>query len=951
MVWKSWGGSLVSVLLMASSSLLCSGAVIFSEAPRRVSGSSSAFFAFRVAQSGGMSCLGCALTCKVTTRLLVNKNNASQIMLLLRAVQLDDGRASECGSSRNGNGTGTVSYTGLKDGSHAFAVCVVTAAACATYAWDVDTVPPTASVTAGSAFTSASNVSVLISFSEPCPGAGGFTCNNTYCNVILLLEVGITGPLGSVDSSVTTNKETALHCMQLIAYGPGRVEPSTLEVLQPGLRYSVLVTVSPDEQYGRLILVMDRAFCTDAAGHLFTRTSNSSFTLRFDKRNDSMNITTSIPEKLLRIQGVTRLVQATNDANELRIYLSFAQPVLNSSEEILSVLKATDAVLTPTSRSTHGNRRFGYVVNKVSDTAIVTVSCDTSSIISRQGTPVDSASEPFTFLYAFMKLVRAYTLCRYRQLTSWFRFRFCSRVVIVNRDTHYGSICGNCCCRDATHCVNSITCGVWSNLKALFPHDLRAITKSCELVDRSAVGSADDISYPRAQQSQPAAMATEIPGDDDGGKKPIMMPTEIHGGGGKNPVMPMQTIPLDGKPLSAMEYRSFFEQNPDMKPEAEIIMKKLQDLDVWKQFGRNMLWLGVMGGGLILAHAVTLAYLKLRYRGGRAEQGYGALVFPRLEMMVVILAMPCISQAAATMISRGGGVAAVGIVLWGILACLVVGLVLFLCLGIIIGMVQVQYEEEESTRRRRRRYHQWCQEVILGPASRRGHWSCTGSLVLSNKNKLGPLFEDLRGPPPNNNKERMEKMDKLLGVVRIHYTLLEWLKRIIVAAIIATGTASSWVPLSMASLQLLFLLVTKPFIKKRVQLVEMVSLASEVFVFACCQLMMIHGGSGLAMLAVFMLGFAAQMCNQWNALFRQMRLLGGAKTAFAGLLLLFLPSSSSLLLSLLATPTPTPTPTPTDRRRHGFDGEERQQVHRQNNNERSWLRQLREMAKASFTND
>jgi hypothetical protein len=46
-----------------------------------------------------------------------------------------------------------------------------------------DTVPPTASVAAESAFTSASNVSVLISLSEPCPGAGGFTCNATYCNV------------------------------------------------------------------------------------------------------------------------------------------------------------------------------------------------------------------------------------------------------------------------------------------------------------------------------------------------------------------------------------------------------------------------------------------------------------------------------------------------------------------------------------------------------------------------------------------------------------------------------------------------------------------------------------------------------------------------------------------------------------------------------------------------
>jgi len=235
------------------------------------------------------------------------------------------------------------------------------------YLHRADTVPPTASVSAGSAFTSAPSVSALVSFTEPCPGGGGFVCNDTYCN--------------------------------LIVYGPGRVEPSTLRELRPGgLLYSVAVAFSPDAQYGRIILLMDKGFCTDAAGHPFTRTADSTFTLHFDRRDDSMNITTTVPEKMLEIQGVTRLVQATNDENDLRIYLSFAQPVLNSSEEILSVLKATDAVLTPTDRSTLGNRRFGYVVNKISDTAIVTLACDTSSIISRQGTPVNSA-EPFTFLY------------------------------------------------------------------------------------------------------------------------------------------------------------------------------------------------------------------------------------------------------------------------------------------------------------------------------------------------------------------------------------------------------------------------------------------------------------------------------------------------------------------------------------------------------------------------
>jgi hypothetical protein len=111
-----------------------------------------------------------------------------------------------------------------------------------------------------------------------------------------------------------------------------------------------------------------------------------------------MNIGSSIPEKLLQIEGATRVVEATNDDKDLRVYLSFAEPVMNSSSQILAALTATDAILTPTNRSTLGNRRFGYLVKRTSNTAVVTVSCDGNSIISRQGTPV-SSSEPYTFLY------------------------------------------------------------------------------------------------------------------------------------------------------------------------------------------------------------------------------------------------------------------------------------------------------------------------------------------------------------------------------------------------------------------------------------------------------------------------------------------------------------------------------------------------------------------------
>ncbi|CAD6332593.1 unnamed protein product [Miscanthus lutarioriparius] len=1119
MLWKSWGAAppppllRIALLLLAAAAPLCSGAgdvvLSFSATPRRVSRSTSAAFAFRVLRATGGPCADCLVTC-----------------------QLDGEPASPCGGSGGSNGTtAAASYAGLKDGNHTFTACARTTSpsnsssspTCATYAWDVDTVPPTASVSAGPAFTSAaSTVSALVSFSEPCPGRGGFVCNATYCN--------------------------------LIVYGSGSVDPSTLQVLSPGLRYSVAVAISPDAQYGRLILVMGRGFCTDAAGHPFTRTPNSTFTLHFDRRSDSMNITATVPEKMLQIQGVTRLVKATNDDNNLRMYLSFAQPVLNSSEQILSALTATDAVLTPTNRSTLGNRRFGYVVNKMSDTVIVTVACDTSSIISRQGTPVVSA-EPFTFLYdtqrPWVKLGTSTWRTSSRDISVLIKFakpvfNLSSSAVQVSGGNvlrfheasksiytlqiqavdklvsvqvaenaaqdvagnpnlasdrlqvrHYSVpassswiaaittviflttaavatlltvstsslVASGAISRPSAYMISEpsrnvlrMACHIqifalsrwlsvnlpieyyefakgieWSIPYMRLPWEgpaadpflgystMPAIAYS-ELLGRSAVGTAN-ISYPRAQ-GQPMMPTQIIPSDpvfpteipeDRKPTPPMQTPRDA------TPVMPVQTpLPLDGMPLTAMEYRSFFE-NPDMKPEAQIIMK-LQDLDGWKYFSRNMFWLGVIGGGLILLHLLTLLYFKLRYRDGEQRQHcYGALVLPRLEIMVVVLAMPCVAQAAAALI-RGGTTygLVVGIVLTAVLTSFLVGLLLFLSLGITMGRL-LQYKEVHQEAQE---YDHWYQELVrrtLGPG-KRGQWTWKDPRRAACLLKLGPLFEDLRGPPKHmltqiatrgggGGKRRLagggpERMiasedenddseapfiQKLFGVLRIYFTLLESVKRVAVG-IVAGAHASSGrssrahavAVLSVASFQLFFMLLKKPFIKKRVQLVEILSVASEVAVFAACLALIdrtaASGGGwlpdgeargvGLAMLGAFVLGFAAQVCNEWNALYRQVRLLSadrssfldGAKTACLGLLLLVLPSSVLGKRVAVKNQQDPPPPdgggaaesvsasTAADGGRGGI-GSEGSRGSRGSNNERWWLRQLREMAKASFSKE
>ncbi|RWW26846.1 hypothetical protein GW17_00008757 [Ensete ventricosum] len=119
----------------------------------------------------------------------------------------------------------------------------------------------------------------------------------------------------------------------LLVYGAGRVLPSTLRVLLPGLKFSFMVGVSADVQFGRLVLAMDKVFCTDNAGNMFKQSSDSSFILHFGMLSASYNC-------------------------------------------------------------------FFYLikVQNISSMTVVTISCDTTYIITRQGTPV-SPSDPITFLY------------------------------------------------------------------------------------------------------------------------------------------------------------------------------------------------------------------------------------------------------------------------------------------------------------------------------------------------------------------------------------------------------------------------------------------------------------------------------------------------------------------------------------------------------------------------
>ncbi|KAK8699490.1 hypothetical protein V6N13_115573 [Hibiscus sabdariffa] len=113
----------------------------------------------------------------------------------------------------------------------------------------------------------------------------------------------------------------------------------------------------------------------------------SSYNWTVDRRSVFVDLRVHVPEKLLQLQSEVRTVQATNNYNNLKVYLYFSAPILNSSTEILSSLNISQGKLLPIIGEHHGNRRFGFMVANISNIAIITISLDANSTISRQGTP------------------------------------------------------------------------------------------------------------------------------------------------------------------------------------------------------------------------------------------------------------------------------------------------------------------------------------------------------------------------------------------------------------------------------------------------------------------------------------------------------------------------------------------------------------------------------------
>ncbi|CAI0547392.1 unnamed protein product [Linum tenue] len=1011
----SWVVCLLSIL--GYRALLCCDAadvsLKFLKAPHEFSQLSRATFEFLafLGENESAACVNCSFSCK-----------------------LDGGKPTDCGSRK-------VYYAGLQDGNHGFEVCSSNGSSsvvCADYNWTVDTISPSASIAASSSFTNSINVSVNITFTEPCTGGAGFRC-------------------ASADSC------------DLLVYGAGQVMPSSFTVIEPNLKYSLMVTLSRSVVYGRVVLVMNKNFCTDNAGNMFTRTENSSYFLRFDRRSVFVDMRTRIPERLLQLQGETRTVQATNSYDNLKLYLYFPEPILNSSAEVLNSLNASGGSLLPLSGESLGNRRFGFEVVNVSAISIVTVAMHSDSIISRPGTPVTPIA-PATFLYdtekpAVRLSTTSNTRTREHNLLVSINFHELSRSSYITEvqadgDTVSVSVPGNITSDIAGnknlpsnvlqvrhYSLPRISCIVSTFSTACFIATclvaglLTLSTASLQAIGAFSRPSPLLTSEPTRNLFRIACyiqifalsrwMAVTLPVEyfevsrglrwsipyftlpwETGGIHSVtllpnssaVVPHSSTISTFHNPEFPEQMhmekerLSMDasvyGLPLTPMEYKFFFESQ-DMKPEADFITET-QRSNGWKDFNRSMFWLAVICGGLVLLHAIALLILKYKKREEESQKhnNNGALVFPRFEIFLLVLVLPCICKASAGLV-KGKTVSGtiVGSLLLSAVGMLLLALLLFLSIGITLGKL-LQYKEVHQVGQ----IFHWYQELVrvtLGPG-KRGQWTWKDQPINSAQlTKLGPLFEDLRGPPKymlsqigvasSKYRDRIIASDdetedaeapfiqKLFGILRIYYTLLESIKRVALG-FTAGSYANTWssktpstVLLCITAFQLFFVVLKKPFIKKKVQLVEIVSLSCQVLTFTTCLILSKmeplstrnETRVGIFMVAMFLTGFLAHTANEWYALYRQTKNLDPAVKSFsAGLkmaavgLLVFL--GTKKMCSSLLSKLPKK-----DREAGGGETARTSSAERDKNSgssgtpmvDKPWMRQLREMAKASFTRE
>ncbi|KAG0609988.1 hypothetical protein M758_7G030200 [Ceratodon purpureus] len=398
---------------------------------------------------------------------------------------------------------------------------------------------------------------------------------------------------------------------------------------------------------------------------------------------------------------------------------------------------------------------------------------------------------------------------------------------------------------------------------------------------------------------------------------------------------------LHGPPLGPGDYQRYFLNQVSEQAALKSAVNG-SGYNGWQEFQRNMFWIGVVGGGLILIHILMVVFLRWRTRAPIK----GALTIPRFELYLLILIIPGLCQASAFVIRGGSPVGiAVGGLLLAVPAAFLLSILIFLVYGVFMGMM-VQYREYRFEVQR----HGYAQPQkghglinLVAGTGFPGKWVRSNRLTSTFLPRYGLIFEDHKGPPtilvhkkPQNLRHSIKRSGstaengdsevgsggsndvvqvsdahRILGDARAAYILVDLSRRITLGLVFGFFSESdhSWsqvgIVLGVTAVQLVYLVVVKPFRRRGVQVVETIALLCELGVFVAALALLAKGnptdfdhGVGIFMVGLLLFSFVAQLVNEWYALLEQLMRLStaqeptlndGLKKLAGGLVLPFTP--------------------------------------------------------------
>ncbi|KAK1270816.1 hypothetical protein QJS04_geneDACA012623 [Acorus gramineus] len=779
------------------------------------------------------------------------------------------------------------------------------------YKWFIDTIPPTASISANPSFKNAKNITIDVMFSEACPGRGGFKCvNGSGCDVLIT--------------------------------GPGTIDVSMLQIIEPGIKYRLSLIPSADAIYGRIVIRLADKFCTDDAGNLFRRTTDSVLTLHFDKRPLRTNLWCLIPSYELEIGGTPRTVLATNKVKDLQFFVDFSGPMLNSTKDIQRILVSSAGHFVPIKGGSRGKLRFVYQLRNVKGTRIITVEPQSASLIGQSGAVVTLHTH-IVFLYVTVIVpegkaidiagnlnsasnqlevrpnsVPAISIALHSFVTAGLLATSLASTILTLSSVNLAA-------------MGAITTGLNSVLVSDPSRNLLGMTGHLQVFVMSDWIS---VNLPKEYSETMKGLRWLIPR----GKLPWKAkgtsnsaqnsstnhPLVKYGNSKQEPglkgnrehyiniynsslselIIGVKDTPL-GPPLSSEEYFTYFLRGEPLS--AANVVKSMENYTGWQDFEMNMVWLGIAGIPLLVMHFLIL--LILRWRMGTSTVA-GTLTFPRFELYLLILMLPCIGQSSAFVIKGGttGGII-VGLLLLAIPAALLLSILLFFTVSIFMGGF-FQYKEIMLSHADVP-WHDKLWFFFVGRPTI-GKWFLIEGVPPSFIKRFGILFKDRKGPPifvsidhndPNNVSKwtksgesgigRMRALnsddghedsdtpliEKLLGCIRSMYLSIDLIRRVGLGIISSAypspnGQNRCVLAFGVTLAQFLYLFIFKPYIRRGVQLVETMSLLCELGVFGISLYIDRLNTSndetslGIAMLVLLFISFISQLVNEWYALIR-----------------------------------------------------------------------------------